>query len=110
MQKQNKKSRVRKACQKEELKKELPGWQIVNLTHPLRTSKTISEKVKKSGGRGIKLFDGFNTKNNQLACPLGFLFSRDFSNFQVPGPSRFLGPRGPVFFRDFPGQLTEKYL
>ena len=30
----------------------LPGWHIVNLTYPLRTSKTISEKVKESKGEG----------------------------------------------------------
>ena len=36
----------------EDLKEKLPGWHIVNLTHPLRTSKNISEKVKESGGGG----------------------------------------------------------
>ena len=37
----------------EDLKEKLPGWHIVNLTHPLRTSKNISIKVKESGGDGI---------------------------------------------------------
>ena len=37
----------------EDLKEKLPGWHIVNLTHPLRTSKNISEKVKESGGGGV---------------------------------------------------------
>ena len=35
----------------EDLKEKLPGWHIVNLTHPLRTSKNISIKVKESGER-----------------------------------------------------------
>ena len=28
------------------IRKEFPGWTIVNLSYPLRTSKTISEQVK----------------------------------------------------------------
>ena len=46
----------------EDLKEELPGWQIANLTHLLRiTSITISEKVKKSGGGGyLDLRNKFN--------------------------------------------------
>ena len=45
----------------EDLKEKLPGWHIVNLTHPLRTSKNISEKVKESGGGGyLGLDNKFN--------------------------------------------------
>ena len=43
---------IRDPKSEEHLKENLPGWQIVNLTHPLRTSKRISEKVKEGGGVG----------------------------------------------------------
>ena len=57
----------------EDLKEKLPGWQIVNLTCPLRTSKTISEKVKKDGEDGYPVLE--NKFNDSLEIvenmPLG---------------------------------------
>ena len=42
-------------------KKSFQDGKLVNLTHPLRTSKTISEKVKKDGGGG---YSGLGNKFN----------------------------------------------
>ena len=47
----------------EYLKKQIPGWLIVNLTYPLRTSKRISIKVKETGfiGGYDELQNDFNS-------------------------------------------------
>ena len=47
----------------EDLKKQIPGWLIVNLTYPLRTSKRISIKVKETGDPGsyVELQNKFNS-------------------------------------------------
>lgn len=47
----------------EDLKEKLPGWHIVKLNHPLRTSKNISEKVKENDGKG-RFWEGLTNNLN----------------------------------------------
>ena len=48
----------------ESLMNQFPDWVIVNLNHPLRTSKTISEKVKTGNFDSLTRKNNFNTSLN----------------------------------------------
>ena len=52
----------------EYLRNQFPGWVIVSLRYPLRTSKTISEKVKNVGLRGSGVHKNIFNSSFQY-CP-----------------------------------------
>ena len=56
----------------EYLREQFPNWEIVNLSYPLRTSKTLSEKVKNSNVYDVLHSNNFNASLDMAASmPIG---------------------------------------
>ena len=70
------------------LREKFTGWEIVNLVHPLRTSKNISEKVKSA-----RVIDGVHTN--------------EFNSTLVIAPNMPLGP-DPLILRRSKGSIQAR--
>ena len=79
---------VNKHNPEEYLRDQFPGWNIVNLSYPLRTSKSISAEVKKDYASGVLHVNNFN------------------KSLQIP-PNMPLGPK-PLIIPDYDGSYQER--
>ena len=79
---------INKDRPEEYLRNQFPDWLIVNLSYPLRTSKTISAEVKKDYASGLLHVNNFN------------------KSLQVP-PNMPIGPQ-PLILPDYEGSYQER--